>query len=116
MNCLRDLQRREYESAGGVKDDVERDVVVRHLDRAQHLLRVVDVDVARDGEAQKPHRLLPVHEQNDAGISSSFQGPKTSPSPGFTAVNADRGKLLSYGYPAVRNFSPAKHRLLFLSF
>jgi hypothetical protein len=31
----------------------------------------------------------------------------------FTAVNADRGKLLSYGYPAVRNFSPAKHRAAF---
>jgi hypothetical protein len=31
----------------------------------------------------------------------------------FTAVNADRGKLLSYGYPAVRNFSPANHRAAF---
>ena len=50
---------------GSVKDQVDWDVRVGHVDGAEHLLRVVDVDVAEDGEAQQAHRLLTVDQQDD---------------------------------------------------
>ena len=47
-----------------MQNEVERHIVVRHLDGAQHLLGVVDVDVAHEREAEQPHGLLPVHQQD----------------------------------------------------
>src|SRR6266403_626128 len=61
------------EAAGCMKDDIERYVVVRHLDRAQKVFRVIDVDVTHEREAEKPHRFLPVHQQDHTGISLLFQ-------------------------------------------
>jgi hypothetical protein len=58
---------------GGVKNHVERYLVVRHLDGAQDFLGVTDVDVARERESQEPHGLLPVHEEYHPGISLLLQ-------------------------------------------
>jgi len=52
-----------------VKDEVDRHVGVRQLHGAHHRLGIVDVDVPHDREAEKIHRLLPVHEQDDARLS-----------------------------------------------
>ena len=73
MNRPRDLQRRKHQSAGGVEDDVERNVIVRHLDRSQQLFGIIDVDVTHERKSQKPHGFLPVHEQNHTGVSLLFQ-------------------------------------------
>ena len=56
-----------------MEDDVERHIVVGHLDGAQHLFGVVDVDVARNRKAEEPHRLLAVHEQDHAGVPLALQ-------------------------------------------
>ena len=72
-NSLRDLKRRQHEAARRVQNHVERHVVVRHLDGAQNVLRVVDVDVAGQRKTKEPHRLLSVHQQNDPGIPASLQ-------------------------------------------
>ena len=68
-----DLHGREHEPARRVQDDVERHVVVRHLDCAQNILGVVDVDVAHEREAQQPHGLLPVHQQDHARAPLGFE-------------------------------------------
>ena len=65
-DCAGDLQRREDEASGCVKDDVQRDVGAGHVDRAQHLFGVVDVDIAHDRKPEEFHRLLTVHEQDDS--------------------------------------------------
>jgi hypothetical protein len=72
-NGLRDLERRQNQPARGVKNHVERHLVVRHLDGAQDFLGVIDVDVARERESQEPHDLLPVHEEYHPGISLLLQ-------------------------------------------
>ena len=59
-----DLQGRQHEPARGMEHDVERHVAVGHLDRPQHRLGIVDVDVAHHRKAQKPHRLLAVDEED----------------------------------------------------
>ena len=48
----RDLRRREHQSARRMEDDIEGDIVVRHLDGAQNVLGIVDVDVAHERKAQ----------------------------------------------------------------
>lgn len=72
-NSLRDLKRSQHEAARRVQNHVERHVVVRHLDGAQNVLRVIDVDIAGQWKTEKPHRLLSVHQQNDPGIPASLQ-------------------------------------------
>ena len=68
-----DLQRREDEASGCVEDDVQRYVVSGHLDRAQHLFRVVHIDVTHDRKSQELHRLLTVHEQDDPRVPLPFE-------------------------------------------
>ena len=72
-NGLRDLERRQDQAARRVENHVERHIVVRHLDGAQNILRVVDVDIAGQGKTEESHRLLPVDEQNDPRISLPLQ-------------------------------------------
>jgi hypothetical protein len=57
-----------------VQNDVQGNVRISQLDRAQHFLGVVHVDIAHHGEAQHPHRLLPVHKQNHARVALLLQG------------------------------------------
>jgi len=57
-NRLRDLQRCEYKAARRVQDEIERYVLVRHLDGAQNILGIVYVDVTCDRKAQQPHGFL----------------------------------------------------------
>ena len=69
----RDLQRRENEPSRGVENEVQRDIGIGHVDGPQHLLGVVDVDIAHDRKPEEFHRLLTVHEQNDAGVPVALQ-------------------------------------------
>jgi predicted phosphoribosyltransferase len=61
-----DLRSREDEPSWGVQNEVQGHILIGYLDRAQDLLGVIDVNVADEGKAQQPHRLLTVHEQDDA--------------------------------------------------
>jgi hypothetical protein len=72
-NRLRDLQRRKHQPARRMEDEVKRHVVVRHLDGAENVFGIIDVDVAHYRKAEQPHRLLPVHEQDHARVSLTFE-------------------------------------------
>ena len=59
-----DLQGRQHQPTGGVEHDVAGHLRVGQVDGPDHLLGVVDVDVAEKGKPQKAHGLLPVHEED----------------------------------------------------
>src|SRR5258708_15015146 len=63
-DSLRDLQCRKYETARRVENEVERHICIRHLDRTQNLFGIIDVDVAGNRKTEKPHGLLPMHQQD----------------------------------------------------
>src|SRR5256885_9400000 len=67
------LQSREDEPSGRMEDDVQRDVVIGHVDRAQHLFGVVDVDITHDWKPEELHRLLTVHQQDDPRAPLSLE-------------------------------------------
>src|SRR5206468_1537035 len=62
----RDLLRSEDESSGRVNDQVDRHVRRGEPYRAEHLLGILDVDVARDREPQKAHRLLAMDHRDES--------------------------------------------------
>jgi hypothetical protein len=64
---LSDLKRRKNQPSGRVHHDVDRNRGVREVNRSQHFFRMIHVDEAEYGKSQKAHRLLPVHEEDDAG-------------------------------------------------
>lgn len=68
-----DLKRRKHEPAGRMEHDVQRRVPVRHPDRAQNVLAVLDVDVAHQRKAQKPHGFLPVHHQDHPAAAAFLE-------------------------------------------
>ncbi len=68
-----DLQCRKDKTTRRVEHEVERHVVVRHLDGAQNLFGIVDVDIACDGKPEEPHRLLPMHQQDHSRFSLAFE-------------------------------------------
>lgn len=79
---LGDLLRRKNEATWGVEDEVYGHVLVREADGPQDLLRVVNVDVAGDGDPQKAHRLLAVDEGDDPAFPLPFQlGDLSGPGP-----------------------------------
>lgn len=79
---LGDLLRRKNEATWGVEDEVYGHVLVREADGPQDLLRVVNVDVAGDGDPQKAHRLLAVDEGDDPAFPPPLQlGDLSGPGP-----------------------------------
>ncbi len=66
MNSAGDLQSRQHQSAGSMQHDVHGDGRIGEVDGAENFLGVVHVNVAKYGEAEKAHHLLPVHQQDDA--------------------------------------------------
>jgi hypothetical protein len=44
-----------------------------HLDRAQHLFRVIHIDITHDRKSQELHRLLTVDEQDDPRVPLSLE-------------------------------------------
>lgn len=75
-NRLRDLQRREHQSARRMQNEVERYLFVRHLDGPENLFGIIDIDVASHREAEESHGFLPVHEQDHPRLSLVFKLPK----------------------------------------
>src|SRR5467141_3635340 len=73
MDRPRDLQCGEYDAAWSVQDDVEWNFIVRHLDRAQDLLGVADINVAHNREAKQPHRFLPMNEEDHTRVPLTLQ-------------------------------------------
>ena len=69
LNRPSDLGCCQHKAARSVQHDVERHFVVGHLDRAQDFLRVIDIDVAHQGETQQVHGLLPMDQQDDATVA-----------------------------------------------
>ena len=65
----RDLRRRQDQPAWSVEDEVDRHFGIGHHAGADHVLGVVDVDVAHKRKSEQAHRLLPVDEQDDAGLA-----------------------------------------------
>src|SRR5882757_496270 len=63
-DSLRDLQCRKYQTARRVENEVEWYIGIRHLDRTQNVFGIVDVDVAGNRKTEKPHGLLPMHQQD----------------------------------------------------
>ena len=68
VDGARDLQRGQHQPTRRVQHDIERDSRISEVDGAQHFLRVVHVDIAKYRKAEEAHRLLPVHQQDDAGV------------------------------------------------
>jgi hypothetical protein len=68
-----DLKGGEDEAAGRMQNDVERNIIVGHLNGAEHLFGVVVVDVESDRKAQQPHRLLPMHQQYHARVPQRLE-------------------------------------------
>ena len=68
-----DLLGCEHEAAGRVEQEVDRSVVRRRPDSAEHCLGVVDVDEAKEGDAQEAHRLLAVDHRDYTGSTGSLQ-------------------------------------------
>ena len=66
LNGAGNLGCRKHKAARRMQHDVERHLVVGHLDCAQYFFGVVDVDVAHQGKAQQVHRLLSMDQQDDA--------------------------------------------------
>jgi hypothetical protein len=64
-----DLQRRQHQPSRRVEDDVDRRLGIGLLDRPDHLLGIVHVDVADDREAEEPHRLLAMDQDDDPGAA-----------------------------------------------
>ena len=69
-----DLVRGQHQAAGGVQDEVDGHVRRRHADGPQHLLRVLDVDVAAERKAEEPDALLAVDHGDDAGAAALLEG------------------------------------------
>src|ERR1700730_3657738 len=67
-----DLQRGQHHSARSVQSNIHWDTRIGEAEGAQHFLRVVHVYVAKHRKAQEAHRLLPMHEQDDARLSLPF--------------------------------------------
>src|SRR5882757_7751583 len=63
-DSLRDLQRGQDETARRVENEVEWHIGIRHLDRTQNVFGIIDVDVAGNRKTEKPHGLLPMHQQD----------------------------------------------------
>src|ERR1700675_684275 len=72
-DSLRDLQRREYKATRRVEDEVERHIGIRHLDGAQNVFGIVNVDVTRYWKTEEPHGLLPVHQQDHPRFSLALK-------------------------------------------
>jgi hypothetical protein len=70
---LGDLLRRQHQAPRGVEDEVYGHVLVGEADGPQDLLRVVNVDEAADGDAQKAHRLLAVDQGDDPAFPLLLQ-------------------------------------------
>src|SRR5437868_856371 len=66
---LGDLQRCKDKTTRGVEHEIDRHIVVRHLDGAQNLFGIVDVDITCDRKTEEPHGLLPVHQQDNPRFS-----------------------------------------------
>ncbi len=58
------LQRREHQAAGRLEDQVEGHLGIGHVNRADHVFRILDVDIADDRETQQAHRLLAMHQED----------------------------------------------------
>ena len=76
-----DLVGGQHEPAGRVQDQVDRHLVGSQADGAQHLLGVVDVDHAAEGDAEEPHRLLPVDHGHDARAARLLEAAKQAAPP-----------------------------------
>src|ERR1700730_3967519 len=70
---LGDLQRRKYEAARRVQDEVERHVWIGHLYGAKNLLGIVDVDVTCNRKTEQPHGLLSMHQQDHTRFALAFE-------------------------------------------
>jgi hypothetical protein len=69
----RDLLRGQHQPAGRVEDDVDGELGRRQPDSPQHLLGVLDVDVADDGKPEEAHRLFAVDQRDHATAPAPLQ-------------------------------------------
>jgi len=76
----RDLLGGQHQPARRVKDQVDRNRFVRELDRAQEVLRVLNVDEPRDRETEEAHRLLAM-DQPDHATAALLLEPPERPDP-----------------------------------
>src|ERR1700730_11269157 len=74
-DSLGDLQRRKYEAARRVQDEVERHVGIGHLYSAKNLFGIVDVDVTCNRKTEQSHGFLTMHHQDhrDFRVRSSCE-------------------------------------------
>ena len=72
FDCLGDLQRSEHQPAGSMKDNIERHFPISHVNGADDLLRIVDIDVAKDREAQEIHGFLAMHQKDHPRAAVAF--------------------------------------------
>jgi hypothetical protein len=68
-----DLDCGEHQAARRMQNDIQWHIGVRHVNGAENLFGVIDIDVAHEREPQEPHRFLPVHEQDDPRVTLSLQ-------------------------------------------
>jgi hypothetical protein len=70
---VRDLLGGEHEASGRVQEEVDRRVGRRHPDGAEDRLRVVDVDVAVERDAEHAYGLLAVDHGDHSRASSPLE-------------------------------------------
>src|ERR1700730_5608885 len=78
-----DLQGGQYQSARSVQNNIDWDNRIGEAEGAQHFLSVVHVNVAKHRKTQEAHRLLPMHEQDDARLALPFDSCDQPLSRGF---------------------------------
>src|SRR5207249_11626606 len=69
----RDLLGGEHATARSVEHDVDGHGRLGEVDRAQHLLGVLDVDVSSDRYAEEAHRLLAMDQRDHTGAAGPLE-------------------------------------------
>jgi len=78
---LRDLIRREDEPARRMENHVDGHVWGRQPNGSQHLLGVLNVDVAQDGKAEETHGLLPMDHRDHPRAALALDRPERAQAP-----------------------------------
>ena len=65
-NRARDLGRGQNQTARCVQHQIQRNFRIGQMNCAEYFFTIVNVDVAEHWKPEQAHRLLPMHEQNDA--------------------------------------------------
>jgi hypothetical protein len=91
LQGMGDLVRGQDQPTRRVEDQVDGDGRIGELDRTQQPLRILDVDVAGDREAEEAHRLLAVDQPDGAALALFLELAKEPHPLGLEQALAEHG-------------------------